>query len=1087
MKNSFNIFLLLSLLGIICTGCADEVVVERKKGTIGTTDVYATLTFSHKNFEPINIQTRATLDIAPESRVLNLFVYLFVNGECVYTHYFDGENMVSANQINTAKWNCWYVDNMVNGEEPAIDADATNGLIRMRTKDISGGNLYIIANIDADMVNISPEKLNTIRTEEEIKNLTATLNQDVTSRNGYFPMSAILEDITIANNIVMKDEEMVCAELQRMDAKVNVNVRVATGNVQTKTETENGKTVVTTQKLKNFIPSSWCVVNLPKGAYVMPNKTTDYDESGYFTSDEISFETSHESTFSYTDGNGATATTTSDVHGFSFYMLQNKESMKQTVGTNYHLRDMRNKDANGEYDKNNKELWKYAPEKGTYLIIKGQVEMDVDVSTNAKQQHLAAEVIYYVHLGDFASDKDNYNIERNTHYTYTITIKGVNNIEVEVKTSHTGTFEEKETGATGKVYIAEEEILTFDAHYGQRVYMIDAATIDPENVTWYVSTPFSEGMPEIVAGTEIPSGKDYKWVQFMMNQWADEGKTTYSKNNQSYPGYKGNENQKERSDSLMDVVDFTKYIKTQVRELRAGRENAFRKEKDEDWYEWYKQHNPTTTLTIEDDGIWWRDRIYVTIFVDEYYYEEDPISGNKREGLWKEFVNQPNRLMHILCDNQESLDKASSSTGSVVTIRQRSIQTPYAITHASLSTGWGCETEDESEGHFWFFGPNETSGSTPYSITANNTSKDNGLYNTACLWQLLPNGIFAENQIKWSDFVTYERENPNVEDLDDPLYMVSGKEALLYAPMMRNRDNDGDGYIDADEVRWYIASLGQIYGLYMGQLGLDSDASLYPVNRPSLKDTYYTSGAYTGIDRYRSHIVTSYSENANSFPQKLWAEEGLTVDIYHSYKGYAAYSIRCIRNLGLDYDTESKAQTAIASTTNMPENLIQVGDLITYTDENGNEKTKYQFDLTNINNKSIRYYTTRELEPGDEYSEMSRIYHGFETGDLVTISGQYEGLKALLERGESPCPEGYRVPNIRESALMMLYCPDESWWGNRSNYHLMSTYYSQGKFGTTYKNWYSGNSWFYNGNGHMTAGSNWDNNNVRCVRDWDPL
>ncbi len=59
----------------------------------------------------------------------------------------------------------------------------------------------------------------------------------------------------------------------------------------------------------------------------------------------------------------------------------------------------------------------------------------------------------------------------------------------------------------------------------------------------------------------------------------------------------------------------------------------------------------------------------MTIFVDEFYCTANPITGDKRDDLWKEFVNQPNRLMHILCDADQSTDEASRTTGSVVTIR----------------------------------------------------------------------------------------------------------------------------------------------------------------------------------------------------------------------------------------------------------------------------------------------------------------------------------------------------------------------------------------------------------------------------------
>ena len=142
----------------------------------------------------------------------------------------------------------------------------------MRTADITNGTLYLLANIDADMVNISPEKLNTIRTKNELEKLTANLNQQITSRNGYFPMTAAIRGVDIVDNKVKNsnDKTEVVAELVRLDAKVQVNIRTALDNVHTDIDGQGDNAVVTRQTLKGFTPKSWQVMNLPKGTYVFP-------------------------------------------------------------------------------------------------------------------------------------------------------------------------------------------------------------------------------------------------------------------------------------------------------------------------------------------------------------------------------------------------------------------------------------------------------------------------------------------------------------------------------------------------------------------------------------------------------------------------------------------------------------------------------------------------------------------------------------------------------------------------------------------------------------------------------------------------
>lgn len=42
---------------------------------------------------------------------------------------------------------------------------------------------------------------------------------------------------------------------------------------------------------------------------------------------------------------------------------------------------------------------------------------------------------------------------------------------------------------------------------------------------------------------------------------------------------------------------------------------------------------------------------------------------------------------------------------------------------------------------------------------------------------------------------------------------------LQYSCLTRNRDNNGNGIIDADEIRWYMPAIKQLVGLWMGANG----------------------------------------------------------------------------------------------------------------------------------------------------------------------------------------------------------------------------------------------------------------------------
>lgn len=1099
----------LTLIGFLLLSCIHEDMLE-KESFLGEKEVLAMLEFSHEDFDLVEISTKATLGVVPESRIQNMFMCIFVEGKRVYASYFDADNRYSSlEEMNKTTINCWTVSNK-SSDDPN---DKTSGIIKIKSPVISGGAMYIIANIDADMVNISPEKLNTVRTESDLQNLTASLNQEITSRNGYFPMS-FKTSIDIAGNgaVELGDE----IELERLDSKVMVNIRVATDNeLET---TEDG--VTTKQTLKEFVPESWRVVNLPKGTYVF-GREQDYDEAGYFSTEPVVFETKGTQNFTYEDSDGNPHTVNSPVNGFSFYMLENREEPKASVHGKYHQRDKRVKDELGQYTKTG-DKWVYAPEDGTYLEIKGEVIMTVDVSSEAKQQQLSAATTYYIHLGDFihsetndVDPKDNYDIERNTIYNYTITIKGVSEIETEVTTSNLSgvgpndpEFKENETGATGQVYIAKESIYTFDAHYGQRVFCFDAAYIDPDNVTWYVKTPFGkEGVPEKVGDTEVPAGMDYKWVHFLLNSVEADG--TYSHKNLPWPGdpYDDEEysyykdfysNDAIDEDLLMDVVEFTQFIKEEKRKFERNHDDnpdnnveasKFLKEYDDDWRVWYNEKNGTSIdesqakAQIDEKYPWWRYRMYVTAFVDEFYYEVDPISGEAREGLWKEFVNQPNRLMHILCDNEKSFDRESSATGSVITLRQRSIQTPYNLENAE--TAWGCETVDEfRESHFWFFSTDESMSSGVSVGSIGNTSKSNGLYNTARLWTVI-NSSGEWTDLYWADYLDFNRLNDYTTDDGQTIFSLKEDYAVMrYATMPRNRDNNGNGKIDSDELRWYVSSIEQLQSLYLGELGLSDESRLY-LDKYASETGQFTSGEYIGADKWRAHIISSSSKD-DPIPIIVWAEEGLSTSNYRKdiewYQG-GPYSIKSVRNLGLDNATADD----LKDSDYMPESFIKVispSDPIT-------SSSVYKFDLRNVNKKSIRFYTTKELEPANEESEMARCYYGFETGDLLQSSTQlYSDIKLNLESNNLPCPKGWRMPNVREGTLMNLHC-NSSWWNG--HYVFVSTYHSLGEYGlglaTTEDNsgWVKTWSWNVGPNNiNMSRRAEYRPTHIRCVKDSDP-
>ena len=1010
-------------------GCDDDDLV--KQSVVGR-NVDAVLEFGATNHSQVNIKTRTTYDIYYESMVRNMYVFVFANGNKIYGHFFD-----EADLNNTGSKEYWTVSNLSSDNT----GNQTHGTLHMSVPSVSGeAEIVLVANIDLDFMNISQERLGLVRTKNDLNELVVSLNQEIPDRNaGYFMMTGSQDKVAIsADGVINVPNGKVM--LHRLDAKVEVNVRVNPN------ETSNR------QKVEEFTPESWQIINLPKSSYLVPNdESLSLVGDSYFNLDPKNFETSENEVV---NGNA----TGGVLHGFSFYTLENKRSvdLKKSVGGNYHNRDRRNKHNNlddpdyGSYDNSNG-MWEYAPELATYMIIKGELKMLVDPGLTS-EQHLIADVTYYVHLGDFASDKDNYDVVRNTHYKYTINIKGVNSIEVEVDTSNDNQqgVTEEQPGAMGHLYEAEEDIYTFDAHYGQRVYTIRAVDVDTDNMTWYVRTPFGrEGIPaKDETGKEIYNDLDYKWVDFMVNDKV-AGQNRYSDSNMRYPADKS---------GLMNVIDMLAMVKSQVIAWREGRDSMF-----------------------DENG-----EMKFTIFVNEFYYDENPMNPNDPDVLWKKFVNQPNRLMHILCKNNRSMDDDSSVTGSILTIRQNSIQTPYNISQSrtDLNEAWGCETKDETKNEAWFYHPDERledlKDSHMPSYTPDNTSKTDGLYNTACLINLI-SGTGANKSLntslKWDTYIDYSENDIKLKG-----EYLSG----LHSVLLRNRDLDGDGIIDPEELRWYIASLDQLCGLFIGDQGLSTDAQLYPIEASREPNSTVSGGAFDGVYPWRLHVVssTAWSQTAGNLPTIVWAEEGASTGEYQAHWGKPGYSpVRCVRNLGMPLATSVTIRTAGA---NYPEDMLVIVERPTGTI---NKNSVYKFDMRNMNKESLRaYYTTHELVPDNEYSSLARVYDGFETGvqeRYTETNPSYNVLKADLETGGSPSPDGYRVPNLREGVIMHLYCDNATWWDSNKG-TLVSNYYSFGYHGNQYD--YVNGEHFYSWSiyyDRVTIGNN-ATQYIRFVKDLQP-
>lgn len=949
------------------------------------------------------VATKSTFSGGQESQIYNFYMFLFdANGNKIYGKWFNTDNkMSSVAAVRSASVDCWYVENKEN-------TDGNNGCVRLKTSSGSGFKAYMLVNLDSDMVKISSELLSAgISNESDLQNFTVFLNQTVVYRNTYFPMSGKASGITVKPDVMTSSEFPL--KLYRMDAKIHFMFKLGTGS--------DGQTV------KSFEAKQWRVINVPRAAYAMASdKDCDnvppdagmasYSEyaKGFFNTGFVNFETYD----------------TSGEAGFSFYMLENRQTPKNSAITAYHDRDLceklpdgTNRSCNVEYTLDGNEysrpmrVFANANDFSTYVVVTGRLEMSLE--NDEAGQILGGDVEYVIHLGDWGYSKSDFNTCRNTEYWYTVTVNGANSIRVEVETSQGSVSDvvEDQPGYTGSVTIAKEEIALCDSHYASKTLTfhlknffkggrISADNCEVDELTWLVRTPFSEGEPVRNGDQDITDGLDYKWVHFRLNKPDSDG--NYSSNRRKFIARNFEESTTLRNasvnsegdgtdglagyhnDGVMDIVALVKYIKKHVRQYLVNPESS--------------AFNGSVDSGGNPDPV-----IRVTVFVDEFYYDSDPLTGRVSPTLWKRFVNKDDRSVHILCSSEVSKDLESRATGSVVTIQQHAIQTIYNAdeNYTDLETAWGLESEDEFDGK-WEYWP--SSGSEDQG----NTDNYNGLLNTCREWGLCGRNSTSFNEgTLWGTFMAFEVDN-------DTPQLLSGYQYLRYSCMTRNRDNNGNGKIDRDEVRWYMASIRQLIGMYVGDGLISRSAKLYnrsPQDRESNID-----------EKWMQHVISSTSVVSSNDPTIVWAEEGISTGQYYGGgQNLRKATVRCVRNLG---DIDARIAGGSAPETYGLDRIPQ--DIVQY--EAGSGDVAGTFTATNLNGNALRSYTSRELPYQDERSRANRLYKKFEVYKEDTSSGVDVKFETFNENVNSDvaagvqnryCPDGWRTPSQMEMAMMRYY------------------------------------------------------------------
>jgi hypothetical protein len=270
---------------------------------------------------------------------------------------------------------------------------------------------------------------------------------------------------------------------------------------------------------------------------------------------------------------------------------------------------------------------------------------------------------------------------------------------------------------------------------------------------------------------------------------------------------------------------------------------------------------------------------------------------------------------------------------------------------------------------------------------------------------------------------------------------------MAYSCLTRNRDNNGNGFVDRDEVRWYLAASNQLIGMWVGNEALSLNTRLY---RPA-------------ENQWRAHIMSSTDKRV------CWAEEGGGATpyswdydwnnryVWHSVEEASlGETVRCVRNIGTYSDGGTLKDISYAPYSQLTDQYFTLTE---------NTDDSYTFHFDRLNPKSLRDLSEGDLPYHDQFNVANRVYLEMTTQPLAENVGETpedafsKNLKELNDditaQGTNLyCPPGYRFPNQTEMALMSMYLPNSYFQNDKEgnpyvgNYYFPTrTYYDRGVIG----------------------------------------
>lgn len=620
---------------------------------------------------------------------------------------------------------------------------------------------------------------------------------------------------------------------------------------------------------------------------------------------------------------------------FEFYMPENAQTKNvkgnPTGGWTYFNREERNSDGVENPNQEQYNTFKYAPKHGTFVAVKGTISIP--------EENYSGDVTYYIHLGYFKKSADDFTVRRNYHYTYTITVNGVDNIIAEAKAEDSS---EIQPGAEGNITHTTDAYLDvrLDSHY-ETVLLKVEADVDASTYAVRVNSPYTKNV--MVKSTDSPADfeakkkdLDYGWIRF--------GKPAANKGYISYPG----------EDKTTDIFGL-------ITDLQNKNEKYWLKGT-------YTESGQTTA----------KDYYYTIAYVNEYYYEDKmPVDDAGKTAELKKFINADDRTMSVILGPNVFESKDGHSTYTDLThgffnISQRSIKTFYDL---SVANPFGIEQIEE------------TAATKNYKINYslgnwNNYDKDksdtdNGYLN-------IPER-FTNGSSSWNSYIS----NGFYQSV------ALSKDYAVYQCLSRNRDENGNGTIDASEVKWYLPAVNQCTYYWFGMNSLPEDA------RITLED----------------RVENSYWNSTNAHA-KWWAAEGSA----YGPNDNTENKVRCVRSLKTYNDPATDVsvydpKNRVVTMKGMDEKSVRAAG--TVTGEYASHYRGSEFDIL----PSSFQIANRNLQQGDTLGTTSTTEVKFTNEDMKNPNKS--SCASYSEATDGSDKGKWRVPNEKELTVILKCLRDD--------------------------------------------------------------